>query len=65
MRYEGFVISPASEAIGRRFVAGELTLPDYIEAMLAISKADPDPRRWDEGQITAARIAQLHLDPVR
>jgi len=64
VRLEGFVISAEAEAIGRQFVDGEMTLPEYVAAILAISKVGPDSRKWDEGQITGAKIAELHLDPV-
>lgn len=64
VRLEGFVISDEAEAIGRRFVEGGMTLPEYVSAILAISKVGEDSRQWNEGQITSARIAELHLNPV-
>ena len=64
VRLEGFVISDEAEAIGRQFVEGEMTLPEYVAAIMAISKVGADSRKWNEGQITSARIAELHLDPV-
>lgn len=64
VRLEGFVISEEAETIARRFVEGEMALAEYVEAILAISKIGPDSRKWDEGQITGARIAELHLNPV-
>jgi hypothetical protein len=64
VRLEGFTLSPEAEKLGVRFIIGDLTLPQYIDAILAISKAGPGHRAWDEGQITAMRIAELELNPV-
>lgn len=62
VRYEAFILSAVAEAIGGRFVAGELTRSGYVTAMLAISNTGPDSRAWNEGQITAARIVEYQLD---
>ena len=64
VRLEGFILSPEAEKLGERFVAGEMTLPEYVDATLAISKPSDDYKTWDEGQITAMRIAELALNPV-
>jgi hypothetical protein len=37
VRYEGFVLSPEAEHVGERFVAGHLTVPEYVEAIKAIN----------------------------
>ena len=36
VRYEGFILSNEAEQIGERFVAGHLTLADYIAAIKAL-----------------------------
>jgi hypothetical protein len=36
VRYEGFILSIKAEQIGKRFVAGHLTLADYIAAIKAL-----------------------------
>ena len=35
VRYEGGILTPEVEAIGAQFVAGELTLDEYVEAIKA------------------------------
>ena len=36
VRYEGFTLSPEVEAINRRYVAGELTSDEHVEAIKAL-----------------------------
>ena len=36
VRYEGFVLSEEAERVGERFVAGHLTVPEYVDAIKAI-----------------------------
>lgn len=37
VRYEGFVLSAEAERIGERFVAGHLTISEYVTAIKALS----------------------------
>ena len=36
VRFEGFVLSKKAERVGERFVAGTLTVPEYVDAIKAI-----------------------------
>lgn len=44
VRYEGFALSAEAERIGEQFVAGHLTIAEYVEAIKALSC---DPIRVD------------------
>lgn len=61
VRFEGFVWSPQVEELAQRFIAGEITATERIDA---IKRLYPEAERRSqayEGAVTGHRIAELHL----